>query len=154
MDAIHIRTVSSGRARISARGSADQLGWGEGRVPHACQPDINPPVVSKVLESCCVKTCVTMEDLYSKILDASSGSKFFQFHAVLGKFLAKPYVGAPPQVWRPHLGEILDPPLVPPLLVQFSLLSCNFQKIWPNNRSPHCGLLLPCGNPGSSPVNF
>ena len=25
--------------------------------------------------------------------------------------LAKSYVGAPPEGWRPHLGEILDPPL-------------------------------------------
>ena len=28
------------------------------------------------------------------------GSEFFQYHAVLGKFL---------QNWRPHFGEILDP---------------------------------------------
>ena len=25
--------------------------------------------------------------------------------------LAKSYIGAPPESWRPHLGEILDPPL-------------------------------------------
>ena len=38
---------------------------------------------------------------------------FFQFHAVFGKIwqnhmLAPP----PPEGWRPHLGEILDPPLL------------------------------------------
>ena len=40
------------------------------------------------------------------------GSKFFQFHAVFWENLAKSYVGAPLEGWRPHLGEILDPPLV------------------------------------------
>ena len=44
---------------------------------------------------------------------APRGSKFFQFHAVFGKIwhncmLAPP----PPESWRPHLGETLDPPLL------------------------------------------
>ena len=26
--------------------------------------------------------------------------------------LTKSYVGAPPESWRPHLGEIVDPPLI------------------------------------------
>ena len=51
-------------------------------------------------------------DLHSKILDAPR-SKFFQLHAVFSENLAKLYVGGPPwKGWRPHLGEILDPPLV------------------------------------------
>ena len=29
-----------------------------------------------------------------------------------GENLAKSYAGAPPEGWRPHVGEILDPPLV------------------------------------------
>ena len=57
---------------------------------------------------------LAVADLHSKILDAPPRSKFFQFHAVLGTFwqnrmLAPPL---PPESWRPHLGEILDPPLV------------------------------------------
>ena len=51
----------------------------------------------------------------------SSGSKFFQFHAVLGKNLAKSYVGAP------SLQEILDPPLfashVAAIPIMFNFLS-------------------------------
>ena len=38
------------------------------------------------------------------------GSKFFQFHAVFGKFRQN-HTLAPPGSWRPLLGEILDPPL-------------------------------------------
>ena len=47
---------------------------------------------------------------------APSGSKFFEFHAVFGKIWQN-HVGVPPappphpKGWRPHLGEILDPPL-------------------------------------------
>ena len=39
------------------------------------------------------------------------GSKFFQFHAVFEKKLAKSYICTPLEGWRTHLGEILDPPL-------------------------------------------
>ena len=28
------------------------------------------------------------------------------------EIFSKPYVGAPPESWRPHLGEMLDPPLM------------------------------------------
>ena len=59
---------------------------------------------------------LTLADLHSKILDARHpwGPKFFQFHVVFGNFwqnhmLAPPL---PPESWRPHLGVILDPPLV------------------------------------------
>ena len=53
-------------------------------------------------------------DLHSKILDARPpwGSKFFQFHAVFGKFWQNRMLAPPPPgSWRPLLGEILDPPL-------------------------------------------
>ena len=43
--------------------------------------------------------------------DAPRGSKFFQFHAVFGKFWENLML-APPESWHPHLWEILDPPLV------------------------------------------
>ena len=44
---------------------------------------------------------------------APPGSKFFQFHAVFGKFWQNRMLAPPTPVgWRPHLGEILDPPLV------------------------------------------
>ena len=38
------------------------------------------------------------------------GSKFFQFHAVFGKFWQNRMLAAS-EGWRPHPGEILDPPL-------------------------------------------
>ena len=51
-------------------------------------------------------------DLHSKILDAPR-SKFFQLHAVFRKIWQNcMLVPPPPKGWRPHLGEILDPPLV------------------------------------------
>ena len=37
--------------------------------------------------------------------------KFSQFHAVFLRNLAKSYVGAPLEGWRPLLRGILDPPL-------------------------------------------
>ena len=37
-------------------------------------------------------------------------SRFFQFHAVFGKFWQTRMVGAP-EGWSPHFGEILEPPL-------------------------------------------
>ena len=40
-------------------------------------------------------------------------SKFLQFHTVFGKILQNHKL-APPKSWRPHLREILDPPLPPP----------------------------------------
>ena len=38
-------------------------------------------------------------------------SKFFQFHAVFRKFWQNRMLAPPLGSWRPHLGEILDPPL-------------------------------------------
>ena len=58
---------------------------------------------------------LSVADLHSKILDAPPpprGSKFFQFHAVFGKFWRNRMLAPPPGSWRPLLGEILDPPLV------------------------------------------
>ena len=52
-----------------------------------------------------------MADLHSKILDAP-GPNSFNSMQFFSENLAKLYVGAPPKGWRPHLGEILDPPLV------------------------------------------
>ena len=53
------------------------------------------------------------------------GSKFFQFHAVFGVFLAKSYGGAPPppKSWWPHLEEILDPPLRT-IVVSYREINC------------------------------
>ena len=39
-----------------------------------------------------------------------AGVKYFQFHAIFGKIWQNRML-APPEGWRPHLGEILDPPL-------------------------------------------
>ena len=39
------------------------------------------------------------------------GSKFFQFHAVFGKFRQNRMLAPLPGSWHPLLGEILDPPL-------------------------------------------
>ena len=55
----------------------------------------------------------TVADLHSKTLDSCppcQGPKFFQFHAVFGNFWQNRML-ATPGSWRPHLGEILDPPL-------------------------------------------
>ena len=43
------------------------------------------------------------------------GSKFFQFQAYFGKNWQNRMLAPPPPLesWRPHLGEILDPPLDP-----------------------------------------
>ena len=41
----------------------------------------------------------------------SGGSKFFQFHAVFGKFWQNRMLAPPWGVGAPLLGEILDPPL-------------------------------------------
>ena len=59
------------------------------------------------------KHCAVADLRGARGMRAPSGSKFFQFHAVFGKIwqnlmLAPP----PPGSWRPHLGEILDPPLL------------------------------------------
>ena len=61
-----------------------------------------------------------MADLRGGARDASPPwvSKFFRFHTVLGKIwqnrvLATPH---PLEGWRPHLDEILDPPLMPSVL--------------------------------------
>ena len=40
------------------------------------------------------------------------GSKFFQFHAVFGKFWQNRMLAPPLGSWRPLHGEILDPPLL------------------------------------------
>ena len=55
---------------------------------------------------------ISLADLRMRERRSPWWSKFFQFHAVLGKIwqnymLAPP----PPEGWRPNLGEILDPPL-------------------------------------------
>ena len=60
-------------------------------------------------------TCKMMTSSGSKegTRDASpGGSEFFQFHAVIGKLWQKSYLYDPLEGWRPHLGEILDPPLM------------------------------------------
>ena len=67
---------------------------------------------------------ISVADLHSKFLDAClPGSKFFQFHAVFGKFWQN-HMLAPPGSWRPHLVEILDPPL-------------NFHMKWKTRNSLH-----------------
>ena len=51
-----------------------------------------------------------MADLREGARDAP-GSKLFQFHAFLGKF-GKIICWCLPEGWRPHMREILDPPLL------------------------------------------
>ena len=52
-------------------------------------------------------------DLHSKILDTPPlGVQILSISCSFWENLAKSYVGAPPESWRPLLGEILDPPLV------------------------------------------
>ena len=51
---------------------------------------------------------------------APRGSKFFQFHAVFGKIWQNRMLAPPLGSWRPLLGEILDPPLLLPQLVDSS----------------------------------
>ena len=57
-------------------------------------------------------------DLYKNKPQNSGGSKrarvlskFFQYHAVFGKFWQNRMLAPLLEGWRPHLGEILDPPL-------------------------------------------
>ena len=53
-----------------------------------------------------------MADLHSKILDARPpGPNSFNFMQFLGKFGKFVCWHLPLESWRPHLGEILDPPL-------------------------------------------
>ena len=50
--------------------------------------------------------------IYEGARDAPpQGSKFFQFHAVFGKFWQNLMFAPTLQLWRPHLGEFLAPPL-------------------------------------------
>ena len=52
----------------------------------------------------------TVADLHSKILDPPV--QILSISCGFGENWAKSYVGASPREgWRPHLGEILDPPL-------------------------------------------
>ena len=53
----------------------------------------------------------SVADLHSKILDAPRRVQILSFSCSFWENLAKSYVGAPLESWRPHLGEILDPPL-------------------------------------------
>ena len=55
-------------------------------------------------------------DLHSKILGAPPGVQILSISRSFWEILAKSYVGTSPLgSWRPHLGEILDPLLVPML---------------------------------------
>ena len=62
-------------------------------------------------------------------LRGGARSKFFQFHAVFGEILAKSYVGAPPEGWRLHLREMLDPPLNYFCFVSYKENSCTISQI-------------------------
>ena len=65
------------------------------------------------------------------------GSKFFQFHAVVGKFWQNRML-PPPESWRPLLGEILDPPLkshLSPPLSPYILFRCEMVN-YKNALSP------------------
>ena len=48
---------------------------------------------------------LSVADLHSKILDTPSGSKFFQFHAIFGKFWQNRMLAPRWKVARPHPGE-------------------------------------------------
>ena len=52
-----------------------------------------------------------MADLDSKILDIPQEVQILSISCSFWENLAKSYVGAPLESWRPHLGKILDPPL-------------------------------------------
>ena len=58
--------------------------------------------------------CFQWRILHSKILDAPPprGPNSFNFIQFLGKLVKIACWRPPPEGWRPHLGEILDPPLV------------------------------------------
>ena len=85
------------------------------------------------------------------------GSKFFQFHAVFGKFWQNRML-APPESWRPLLGEILDPPLINMIkVIEWSEVGFTFSSspnfhifprviIWipVNHHRPHPAPLLKC----------
>ena len=64
-----------------------------------------------VFRSICLSIAVA--DLHSKILDARSplGVQILSISCSFWENLAKSYVGAPLESWRPLLREILDPPL-------------------------------------------
>ena len=66
---------------------------------------------------------LVLADLRGARMHAFSGSKFFQLHAVFGKIWQNSM--SPPQGWRPHLGEILDPPLF-----VYHLLALGWMIIW------------------------
>ena len=53
-----------------------------------------------------------MADLHSKILDARPQVQILLISCSFWENLAKSYVGVPLEGWRPHLREILDPPLL------------------------------------------
>ena len=56
---------------------------------------------------------ISVADLHSKILDAPPprGPNSFNFMQFLGNFWQNRMLVPPLGSWRPHLGEILDPPL-------------------------------------------
>ena len=57
---------------------------------------------------------IAVADLTSGAMDARlPGVQILSISCSFWENLAKSYVGAPPssESWRPHLGEILDPPL-------------------------------------------
>ena len=67
----------------------------------------------------------------------SWGSKFFQFHAVFGKFWQNRMLAPPLGSWCPLLGEILDPPQVL-ITSDFQILikSCSIEsRNYPSPRS-------------------
>ena len=67
---------------------------------------------------------IAVADLHSKILDAPPpGVQILSISCSFWENLAKSYVGASPESWRPLLGEILDPPLNRYVNVMQSVLS-------------------------------
>ena len=62
----------------------------------------------------CIIRPYTVADLWGGTRDVHPpmGPKFFQFHAVFGKFWQNHMLAPPPGELHPLLGEILDPPLL------------------------------------------
>ena len=83
------------------------------------------PPVNRITDSCKnitfpqLRLRAVKREIQWRIYIIKFRSKFFQFHAVFGKFWQKLYVGAPHKGWRPYLREILDLPL------KYFLENCN-----------------------------
>ena len=122
--AVEVRKLASGMSGAAAgHGPSCGSDGEQPPSPHGSSRVTSPSsAASSSMNSPQPQVCVTFvlitvfaaADLHSKILDSRPppGSKFFQFHAVFGKFWQNRMLAPPLESWRPILGEILDPPLI------------------------------------------